>query len=86
MKVLAGDVGGTHARLAVVEITATSWKMLAERRYESRKFDGLAPIVEEFRTNVAGDVEAASFGVAGSIENGRVQLTKLDWSIDVQGF
>lgn len=86
MKVLAGDVGGTHARLAVVEVTATTWKMLAERRYESRKFDGLAPIVEQFRANVAGDVEAASFGVAGSIENGRVQLTNLDWSIDVNGF
>jgi len=86
MKVLAGDVGGTHARLAVVEITETTWTILAERRYESRKFDGLGPIVEQFRANVAGDVDAASFGVAGAIENGRVQLTNLDWSIDVKGF
>jgi glucokinase len=86
MKVLAGDVGGTHARLAIVEIDDADREVLEEREYDSREFDGLAPIVRRFRTEIGTVVEAASFGLACPISEGVCRLTNLDWEIDVASF
>lgn len=86
MRVLAGDVGGTHARLAIVEIDETGWAILEEREYESREYDGLAPIVRRFRDEAEANVETASFGLACPIEDGVCHLTNLDWEIEVDAF
>lgn len=86
MKVLAGDVGGTHARLAIVEIARDGWKIEAERRYDSSEFSGLVEVVRRFREEVDADVEAASLGVACAVRGGECHLTNLDWTIDVRTF
>jgi glucokinase len=79
---LAGDVGGTHARLAlfgdgerdpaVVEI------------YSSAEHDGLVEIVGAFRSAHPEPVAAASFGVAGPVENGRTEAVNLAWPVDAR--
>jgi glucokinase len=86
MRVLAGDIGGTHARLALVEIGDGGWTFHAERKFDSRAFDGLAPIVEEFRRGLDEPVEHASFGLACPIVDGVCKLTNLDWEIDASTF
>lgn len=86
MKVLVGDIGGTHARLAIMEIDGEDWEILEEREYDSGEFDGLAPIVRRFRTEVNGEVDSASFGLACPIEDGVCRLTNLDWEIDAKTF
>ena len=39
MKVIAGDIGGTHARLAIVDIDERHVRILREHRYASREYD-----------------------------------------------
>lgn len=48
MKVLAGDIGGTNARLAVVQVAAGVTRIVYERRFPTHGTPGLAPIVREF--------------------------------------
>ncbi len=86
MKVLAGDIGGTHARLALVDIDDEGWSFEAEQRYDSSAYDGLAPIVREFLGGLGETVEHASFGLACPIADGVCKLTNLDWEIDAATF
>lgn len=86
MKVLAGDIGGTHARLALVEIDDGGWSFAAEHSYDSSAYDGLAPIVREFVGDLDETVEHASFGLACPIADGVCKLTNLDWEIDARTF
>jgi glucokinase len=48
MIVLAGDVGGTNARLAFVELDGSSARMVQRETYPSRDHPGLAAIVQRF--------------------------------------
>lgn len=86
MKVLAGDIGGTHARLALVEIDEGGWSLCAERQFDSGAYEGLAPIVREFVEGLGETVEHASFGLACPISDGVCKLTNLDWEIDAARF
>jgi glucokinase len=82
MKVLAGDIGGTNARLALVEVSASQARVLHEERFRSGDFPGLAPMVQRFRAAQGGDVERACFGIAGLVTGGQVRATNLPWTID----
>lgn len=86
MRVLAGDIGGTHARLSIVEIGDEGWEIQEEREYDSNAFEGLAPVVRRYRTEVQQEVDTASFGLACPIEDGICRLTNLDWEIDASSF
>lgn len=87
MKVLAGDIGGTHARLALFEREEDgSLSLLEGRRYESPAYPGLVPIVREFLETTGTRPGAACFGVACPIQEGVCRLTNLDWEIDTRTF
>jgi glucokinase len=77
--ILAGDIGGTHTRLALFE-TAGGLKSKAEKIYLSRKYASLEEIAREFLGSES--VSRACFGIAGPIRNGRCQATNLPWVID----
>ena len=83
MRVLAGDIGGTNARLAIVEIdpTEAAARIVRERRYPSREFPGFAPIVERFLAETGERPERGAMGVAGPVVNGAAYLTNLDWNV-----
>lgn len=77
--ILAGDIGGTHTRLALFseqgELTLSS-----EQKFSSREFRGLEEIVQKF---LAGrHILKACFGVAGPVRRQRCQATNLPWVID----
>lgn len=82
MIVVAGDIGGTHARLAIVDINATRVRILRERQYASRDFPSLAPIVRDFLAGAAEPVVRAAFGIAGPVADGRSATPNLPWTLD----
>jgi glucokinase len=81
VRVLAGDIGGTHARLAIVEVGGGEPRILREQQYPSREFSGLAPIVERFRQETGERPERAVCGVAGPVVNGVARLPNLPWIV-----
>jgi glucokinase len=88
--ILAGDVGGTKCRLALVERQEDRFLVRHHRRYASREFslfeDLVAAFLRETRELVAASearrVIAAGFGVAGPVIRGQVHMTNLGWLVD----
>lgn len=78
--VLAGDVGGTNARLAIVEVDGTAGRIVREARFASREYPGLAPIVREF-CGAAERPDRAAFGIACPVVADRCQATNLPWTV-----
>ena len=52
VRVLAGDIGGTHARLALVEVRGTQARVLQEQQFHSRDFTGLGALVQRFQATL----------------------------------
>lgn len=82
MNVLAGDIGGTNARLALVALEAGSARIRHARTYESRRYPGLGPAVREFLSEYPGSPDSARFAVAGPVENDVALLPNLGWTVD----
>lgn len=81
---LAGDIGGTKTVLALFEESddALPIKPVLEKTYPSGEHRSLEEILNKFLNNIDHPIAAASFGVAGPVVNGRVQITNLSWKID----
>lgn len=79
--ILAGDVGGTKASLALYRREARGLLRSRMATYRSREYPGLDPILRDFLSGGA-TVERACIGVAGPVEGGRCRLTNLDWEVD----
>lgn len=82
MRVLAGDIGGTHARLAVVDVDDRQVRIVREARYASSEYPSLAPVVHEFLKSGSDTPARAAFGVAGPVSDGRVATPNLPWTLD----
>jgi glucokinase len=78
--ILAGDVGGTHTRLALFEPSATTPASLTT--YPSEEYDGLAEMTRAFLEANPADVRAAAFGVAGPVVDGSTEAVNLAWPVD----
>jgi len=81
MKVLAGDIGGTHARLALVDVTGETARILHEGRFPSRSAPGLAPIVRGYLAQTRAAPERACFGIAGPVVDGECRTPNLPWTV-----
>ncbi len=82
MRVLAGDVGGTHVRLAVVEVDAQHCRILRVHRAPSARHDGLVPFLQEFLDTPAPPPARACIGIAGPVVDGASRLSNLGWHIE----
>jgi glucokinase len=82
MMLIAGDIGATKTRLALVSPDAGSRKFIAEQEFHSADFDGLVPIVKAFLAATDGRATAACFDVAGPVIDGHVHLTNLPWDLE----
>jgi glucokinase len=78
--VLAGDIGGTKTRLALVEVNGTQATITSEREFVSADYATFDDLLAEFMAT-AGDIHSAAFGVAGPVHNDTVQTTNLPWRI-----
>ncbi|MEA2776014.1 MAG: glucokinase [Acetobacteraceae bacterium] len=79
---IAGDIGGTKTRLALVSPDTGPRKFVAEREFHSGDFKGLQPIVEAFLARTGGQATSACFDVAGPVIDGRAHLTNLPWDLE----
>ena len=81
--ILAGDIGGTHSRLALFDAANGHLKLVSEKAFPSREYPGLEDIVFSFvRNGATAQVDAACFGIAGPVRNGRAQVSNLPWIVE----
>jgi glucokinase len=80
--ILAGDIGGTNARLAYFHAQNGHLKLAAEGVFSSREHRGLDEIVAQFVGNQPTRPDVACFGVAGPVRNGRVETSNLPWTVE----
>jgi glucokinase len=89
--ILAGDVGGTKSNLALFEQQGTALRVVFQRRLTTRDYPGFEPLIEAFlrQANEANgtlnraSIDAAGFGVAGVVTDGRHYSENLPWILDV---
>lgn len=79
---LAGDIGGTHTRLAL--FSPDSRTPPALEVYSSRDHDGLEAMLREFLAAHPATVDRACFGVAGPVRDGHVKTTNLPWPVNAR--
>jgi glucokinase len=82
--VLAGDVGGTNARLSIVELAGRSGTFVQQRRYPSPEYPGLAPIVRRFLKETGARPDRACFGIACPVVDDNCTAPNLPWSVNVR--
>jgi glucokinase len=80
--ILAGDIGGTNTRLALVEATSDELRIVAEETFPSRERTSLEAAIAEFLSLHSCDLTRASFGIAGPVRDGRCEATNLPWVVD----
>jgi glucokinase len=85
MRILAGDIGGTHARIAAVEPDGYRLRIVRQQSYRSSDHSGLGAIVKRFRAEgeTAEEFETACFGIACPIVDGICKAPNLPWVIRV---
>lgn len=80
--ILAGDIGGTNARLALFDVKNGSFKLVSSTIFPSRQYSGLDEIVKQFVDKSGAKPSQACFGIAGPVTNGRVEASNLPWIIE----
>ena len=78
---LAGDIGGTKADLALYSAETGPQSALVSRRYPVSDYDNLESLVAAFLRATEAEVTAACFGVAGPVVDGQATGTNLPWTL-----
>ena len=82
MIVLAGDIGGTSARMAYFNIQDDRIVSVSPRVFPSAQFSGLVDLVEEFVSSRDEKADAACFSIAGAVRREHVFTPNLGWAVD----
>ncbi len=82
--ILAGDIGGTNARLAFFDVLNGHFNLIAASIFPSRDYSGLDKIVSEFVASSNVHPNTACFGVAGPVRDGKVETSNLPWIVESQ--
>lgn len=80
--ILAGDIGGTNARLAYFQSQNGGLRLLSERIFPSRQYEDFSDIVSQFLGESTTRPDVACFGIAGPVQHGRVETSNLPWTIE----
>jgi len=80
--ILAGDIGGTNARLAYFQPQNGTLRLVSERVFPSQEHRELGEIVTKFLDDSGVRPEVACFGIAGPVLNGRVETSNLPWVVE----
>ncbi len=80
--ILAGDIGGTHARLALFGPDAK--RVVRHETYDSRAFKNLEAVLTTFLGAKPPRIAAATFGIAGPVIDQRCTATNLPWIVDAR--
>jgi glucokinase len=88
--ILAGDVGGTKCNLGLFRQDGFALRPVFQRRLATRDYTGFEDLIEDFlKQATAADekpsglaIDAAGFGVAGAVVEGRHYSENLPWVLD----
>jgi glucokinase len=80
--ILAGDIGGTNTRLALIDATNEGLQIVSEETFSSRERTSLEAAIFDFLSLHPCDITKASFGIAGPVRHGRCEATNLPWVVD----
>src|SRR5438128_7225282 len=87
MRIVAADIGGTHARFALAELTPGAPPRIGEmRKYRTRDYPGLAEAWARFAQD--SDIplpRAAALAVAAPIEGDVLTFMNSDWRLGRHG-
>lgn len=77
---LVGDVGGTNARLALVDSTG---RIRNPKTYPAEEYGSLTEVIGEYIETTVGrqKLHTAAIAVAGPVVDGEIEFTNLDWRI-----
>lgn len=84
MTILAGDIGGTKANLALYEGSAQQLSLIAEQKFPSPDYQSLEALIEEFIKGRGVDLQAACFGIPGPVIDGESPTTNLPWMVSAK--
>ncbi|NTU59833.1 MAG: glucokinase, partial [Deltaproteobacteria bacterium] len=79
---VAGDIGGTKANVAVYAEEHGRRTPLREATLACADFDGVGALLRAFPGSGGPPPHAACFGVAGPVRDGRVTAPNLPWAVD----
>ena len=84
MKIVAGDIGGTHARFALAELRPGAAPALGPmHKYRTREHSSFALAWAAFAHDCGGSLpDAAAIGVATAIEGDVLRFPNSGWEID----
>jgi glucokinase len=80
--ILAGDIGGTHTRLALFDPSASPLIPMRLHDYASHDYPGLAEIAVDFLSHCDEKPQSCCFGVSGPVVEGKSHPTNLPWALD----
>ncbi len=80
--VLAGDIGGTKTNLALFSVRGEKLRSESAQTFPSKRYSGLVPVLQEFFNVAQHKIEAACFGIAGPVVDGKVKTPNLPWMVD----
>lgn len=82
MRILAGDIGGTHTRLVYLQDSCVP-AIRHEKYYASSAYSGLSKVIDAFisECGIERSFDAACFAVAGPVIAGKAALTNLPWYV-----
>lgn len=80
--ILAGDIGGTNARLALFNIEDGQLALQANAVYPSRSASQFAEIIAQFRQEYPAAISSCCIGIAGPVNDGFCSATNLPWDLD----
>jgi glucokinase len=80
--VLGGDIGGTKTNLALYSVHGDKLRSDSTRTFPSKDYSGLLPVVQDFLAGTQHAIDAACFGIAGPVVDGRVKTPNLPWVVD----
>jgi glucokinase len=81
--VLAGDIGGTKTNLGLYSVHGDKLRSESTHTFASKNYSGLMPVVQEFLAGTKHAIDAACFGIAGPIVDGKVKTPNLPWVVDI---
>jgi len=84
--ILAGDIGGTKTNLALFEHRDNTLYVVSQYQFLSREFSDLNEVITQFKQKTSmPSIDAACFGIAGPVIEGRCRTTNLPWDITTSG-
>ena len=80
--VFAGDIGGTKTNLALYSVHGEKLRAESMQTFPSKRYSGLVPVLQDFLGSAQPKIDAACFGIAGPVVDGKVKTPNIPWMVD----